>query len=212
MTVYEVEGEPQYLHVRTMRQGNATDDELIGAAKILLDGSWTEFDGTVAALRTRNFGLQNYTAYSSDRDRVGGDQGGRQISGRGLPRADLVSSRKPPSESFAVYYAAAIRAMPTDPGSLSIATILAYSDMPHVSIRRLASLAHPQTRAGLRPPRRSLPTDLLELTLSLETAQRTSTLPARPALHGLQSLHRKTRRIPAYTPDDYLYRANQTRL
>ncbi|KWU46507.1 hypothetical protein RHOSPDRAFT_31965 [Rhodotorula sp. JG-1b] len=48
MTVYEVEGEPQYLHVRTMRQGNATDDELIGAAKILLDGSWTEFDEWVA--------------------------------------------------------------------------------------------------------------------------------------------------------------------
>lgn len=118
--------------------------------------------------------------------------------------------RESPQVSFfAVCYAAAIGAMPTDPGSLSIATTLAYSDMPHVSIRRLASLAHPQTRAGQRPPRRSLPTDLLESTLSLETAQRTSTLPARPALHGHRSLRRKTRQISACTADDYRYPERQ---
>lgn len=48
MTVYEVEGEQQYLHIRTMRQGSATEGEVIGEAKILLDGSWTEFDEWVA--------------------------------------------------------------------------------------------------------------------------------------------------------------------
>lgn len=65
MTVYEVEGEQQYLHVRTMRQVSATEDEVIGEAKILLDGSWTEFDGTVAALRTRQYSLRGCIAYSS---------------------------------------------------------------------------------------------------------------------------------------------------
>ncbi|GAA5977996.1 hypothetical protein JCM10908_004189 [Rhodotorula pacifica] len=48
MSVYEVEGEQQYLHIRTMREESPTDHELIGEAKILLDGSWTEFDEWVA--------------------------------------------------------------------------------------------------------------------------------------------------------------------
>lgn len=100
MTVYEVEGEQQYLHIRTRRQASATDDELVGEAKILLDGSWTEFDGTIAPFRTRQYSLRGCIAYSSDSHRVGGDQAGRQISRRGLPRADLVSPRKPQRESF----------------------------------------------------------------------------------------------------------------
>jgi hypothetical protein len=118
--------------------------------------------------------------------------------------------RESPNVShFAVYYAAAIGTMPTDPGSISIATTLAYSDTPHVSIRRLAFLVLPRTRAGSRIHGPPPPTDLLESTLSLEIAQRTSTLPARLALHGHRSLRRKTRRIPAYTPSGYHYPERQ---
>lgn len=44
--VFAVAGETQqFLHVRAMRQEREGDDELIGEAKVLLDGSWTEYDG-----------------------------------------------------------------------------------------------------------------------------------------------------------------------
>lgn len=47
--VFAVAGETeQFLHVRAMRQEREGDDELIGEAKVLLDGSWTEYDEWVA--------------------------------------------------------------------------------------------------------------------------------------------------------------------
>lgn len=140
MTVYEVEGEQQYLHVRTMCQGDATDNELIGEAKILLDGSWTEFDGTSADLRTGAYGLQNRTSYSNASDRVGGDQSGRQISRRSLSRAHLVSPRKSPSESS---QAASPAAMANNPGNFQ------YRD--DTGLQRHASRLDPATRLS-RPP------------------------------------------------------------
>lgn len=43
--IFEAEGEQQYLHVRVMREERKDEVELIGEAKILVDGSWREFDG-----------------------------------------------------------------------------------------------------------------------------------------------------------------------
>ncbi|BGP30179.1 hypothetical protein JCM10296v2_001931 [Rhodotorula toruloides] len=42
--IFEAEGEQQYLHVRVMREERKDEVELIGEAKILVDGSWREFD------------------------------------------------------------------------------------------------------------------------------------------------------------------------
>lgn len=43
--VFRVGDEPQYLYLRVLREEGRDDSELIGEAKVLLDGSWTEFDG-----------------------------------------------------------------------------------------------------------------------------------------------------------------------
>ncbi|GAA5874303.1 hypothetical protein JCM3774_000935 [Rhodotorula dairenensis] len=48
MRVYEIDGEQQYLQIRAMRATGGADHELIGEAKVRLDGSWTEFDEWVA--------------------------------------------------------------------------------------------------------------------------------------------------------------------
>lgn len=45
MPVFRIGDEPQYLYLRVMREEGHDDSELIGEAKVLLDGSWTEFDG-----------------------------------------------------------------------------------------------------------------------------------------------------------------------
>ncbi|BGO97804.1 hypothetical protein NBRC10513v2_001800 [Rhodotorula toruloides] len=42
--IFEAEGEQQYLHVRVMREERKDEVELIGEAKILVDGTWREFD------------------------------------------------------------------------------------------------------------------------------------------------------------------------
>ncbi|POY76666.1 hypothetical protein BMF94_0258 [Rhodotorula taiwanensis] len=44
MPVFRIGDEPQYLYLRVMREEGHDDSELIGEAKVLLDGSWTEFD------------------------------------------------------------------------------------------------------------------------------------------------------------------------
>lgn len=59
--VFAVAGETeQFLHVRAMRQEREGDDELIGEAKVLLDGSWTEYDGESADLLDMKRGLASF--------------------------------------------------------------------------------------------------------------------------------------------------------
>lgn len=83
--IFEVEGEQQYLHVRVMREERKDEVELIGEAKILVDGSWREFDGASSFFRPLCRISDRFSLH-----RMGTSKGRRQVQRRGVPRGDLL--------------------------------------------------------------------------------------------------------------------------
>ncbi|GAA6064688.1 hypothetical protein JCM10212_001607 [Sporobolomyces blumeae] len=72
LKLYEVEGEPQILNLKVMRQERPDDAELIGEGNVLIDGTWKEFDEWIELKKDGKYAGEVYveiTYYEAQRRR-----------------------------------------------------------------------------------------------------------------------------------------------